>query len=79
VIISDAIKFLEHLEDKPDIIFADPPYDYENYQKLIDLALKKLNNGGFFILEHRKSQNFGAERVKTYGDTVLSIWRKEND
>jgi 16S rRNA (guanine(966)-N(2))-methyltransferase RsmD len=79
VIILDAIKFLEHLEDKPDIIFADPPYDYENYQKLIDLALKKLNSGGFFILEHRKGQNFGAERVKTYGDTALSIWRKEND
>jgi 16S rRNA (guanine966-N2)-methyltransferase len=64
VIISDATKFLEHLEDKPDIIFADPPYDYENYQKLIDLALKKLNNGGFFILEHRKRSKLWGRKGK---------------
>ncbi len=77
VVISDAVRFLEYLKDKPDIIFADPPYDYENYQKLIDLAVDRLNSGGFFILEHRKSKKFGAEKVRTYGDSALSIWRKE--
>jgi len=79
VVVSDAIKFLESFEGLPDIIFADPPYDYQNYEKLIEMSLKKLNKGGIFILEHRKDKNFGAERVKTYGDTALSIWRKEDD
>ncbi|WP_333784533.1 RsmD family RNA methyltransferase [Thermocrinis sp.] len=77
--VSDAIKFLESFESSPDIIFADPPYDYQNYKKLIEVALKKLSKGGIFILEHRKNQNFEAEKVKTYGDTALSIWRKEDD
>ncbi len=79
VVVSDAIKFLESFNIAPDIIFADPPYDYQNYKKLIDISLKKLSNGGVFILEHRKNQTFGAEKVKTYGDTALSIWRKEDD
>ncbi len=77
--VSDAIKFLESFEGAPDIIFADPPYDYQDYKKLIEISLRKLAKGGIFILEHRKNQNFGAEKVKTYGDTVLSIWRKEYD
>ncbi len=79
VVSMDAIKFLETFESLPDIVFADPPYNYENYQKLIELSLKKLAKGGIFVLEHRKGQNFGAEKVKTYGDTALSIWRKEDD
>lgn len=62
MIISDAIKFLEHLEDKPDIIFADPPYDYENYQKLTELALKKLNNGGFLSLNIEKVKTLVRKR-----------------
>ncbi|GBC89171.1 Ribosomal RNA small subunit methyltransferase D [bacterium HR13] len=79
VVISDALKFLMSFEDRTDVIFADPPYDYENYEKLIELSLKVLNKGGIFILEHSKKVNFNSSKKKVYGDTVLSVWRKDDD
>ncbi|SNZ13440.1 RsmD family RNA methyltransferase [Hydrogenobacter hydrogenophilus] len=79
VIISDVLKFLMNFDREADVIFADPPYNYENYEKLIQLSLKVLKKGGIFILEHGKKMDFGAERKKVYGDTVLSLWRKEDD
>ena len=65
-----------------DIVFADPPYDldYESLKKLIGLAIlnKNLKQGGYFILEHSKHNDFsGEERLintKKYGDTVLSFF-----
>ncbi|MFN4319889.1 MAG: RsmD family RNA methyltransferase [Aquificaceae bacterium] len=77
VVFSDALKFLETTELRADIIFADPPYSYEFYDKLIELALKNLKEGGIFILEHSKKLDFSANKRKIYGDTALSIWRKE--
>ncbi|WP_457644034.1 RsmD family RNA methyltransferase [Persephonella sp.] len=77
VITADAIKFLKNYKKEPfDIIFADPPYDYREYEKLIDLALEKLSEDGVFILEHRSDKHFGADEERTYGDTTLSFWRK---
>ncbi len=52
---TDVLKFLINCAEffnetgLPDVIFADPPYSYKNYEKLID-AVNKLNV--FFILEH---------------------------
>ncbi|MFN7065057.1 MAG: RsmD family RNA methyltransferase [Aquificaceae bacterium] len=77
VIMGNSLKFLENTNIRPDIIFADPPYSYEFYDKLIELSLKILKNGGIFILEHSKKLDFSAEKKKIYGDTALSIWRKE--
>ncbi len=79
VLIGDALTFLNTSERCYDIIFADPPYDFENYEKLIELALRKLCKGGVFILEHRKNLHFPCDKRKEYGDTALSIWRKEDD
>lgn len=77
VIPSDAIKFLKKYKGEPfDIIFADPPYDYKEYDKLINVALEKLSKGGVFILEHRSDKHFNADEERKYGDTILSFWRK---
>jgi len=52
---SEVIKFLNNSSDyfneyaRPDVIFADPPYDYNNYARLIE-EVNKLDV--FFILEH---------------------------
>ncbi|MDW8097797.1 MAG: RsmD family RNA methyltransferase, partial [Aquificaceae bacterium] len=77
VVVMDALQFLERLDSRVDIIFADPPYDYEKYELLIDLCLKRLAEGGVFILEHSSKLDFGAPKRKVYGDTALSLWRKE--
>jgi len=77
VVIGDALRFLERLKEEADIIFADPPYAYGDYERLIKLALSRLRKGGIFILEHDKRRSFGANQERRYGDTVLSIWVKE--
>jgi 16S rRNA (guanine(966)-N(2))-methyltransferase RsmD len=77
VISGDSIKFLKGTEDKFDIIFADPPYNYQKYDTLIEEALKKLSENGVFILEHRADREFDADDSRKYGDTVLSFWYKE--
>ena len=75
---TDVLKFLKNYSEEPfDIIFADPPYDYKHYDKLIELSLSRLKDGGVFILEHRADKHFGADEERKYGDTILSFWRKE--
>lgn len=80
---ADALKFLKTQEDERfDIIFADPPYDYKFYDKLIDECLRVLKKGGIFILEHRSNLDFKGihsdmvEDERVYGDTKLTFWRK---
>jgi len=77
VIPTDSLKFLKKTDKKFDIIFADPPYNYKSYELLIEEALKKLSDGGVFILEHKADKTFNADKTKKYGDTKLSIWYKE--
>ena len=70
----DALKFLKNTKETFDVIFADPPYTYKNYDKLIEEAKNHINEGGVFILEHRSNRKFNADREKKYGDTILSFW-----
>lgn len=79
----DALKFLKKQEDEVfDIIFADPPYDYKYYDKLIEECLRVLKKDGIFILEHRSNLDFKdlypdiLEDERVYGDTKLTFWRK---
>ena len=79
VISGDAFKFLERTKDRFHVIFADPPYllSDKDYERLIKLALSRLEKGGVFILEHEKGKHFNAPEERKYGDTLLSIWTKE--
>ena len=73
----DALKFLENSQSY-DIIFADPPYRYHDTNQLVSKALSKLNQDGLLILESspREFPN-SPKRMKEFGDTQLSFWRKE--
>ena len=73
----DALRFLRRFDSTADVIFADPPYSYRGYDLLIGEALKKLKEGGVFVLEHRRNLQFDPAVRRVYGDTVLSIWEKE--
>lgn len=80
----DVLKFLGKQGDEMyDIIFADPPYDYRYYDKLIEESLRVLKKDGIFILEHRSNLDFkenfseGLYDERFYGDTKLTFWRKE--
>ncbi len=79
----DALRVLPKL-GKFDLIFADPPYDYQKYKQLLEEAARHLNEGGLLIVEHFKKtdlkpltpKGLELEEERTYGDTTLSFFRK---
>lgn len=83
---NDVFKFLHKNTAKFDIIFADPPYEFEleKFEKIIDLVFEKklLNEDGIFILEHSKytdlTNNKHLSYQKKYGGNMFSFFEKEN-
>ncbi len=81
--LGDVLKVLPRLGSY-DIIFADPPYSYDKYKELLRLSLEHLNEGGLLIVEHFKKvdlkpftpKGLEVEEERTYGDTVLTFFRK---
>ncbi len=79
----DVLKFLKNQKDNEvDIIFADPPYSYKLYDKLIKEGFRVLKEGGLLIVEH--SDKVNVDNIlpdyiidsRKYGDTVITFWRK---
>ena len=60
VVRSDVFRFLGKHTMQYDLIFADPPYDCQQYNELVDLIFGRnlLREGGMFVLEHDKYQSF---------------------
>jgi len=83
VIKSDVLKYLEKVDAKFDIIFADPPYDFaiETFEQIGSLILKKnmLSDEGILIMEHSKhtdlSSILGFTEKRTYGSSCFSFFK----
>ena len=75
---SDCIKYLENCKQQFNFIFADPPYNYKNYQLIKELIIKKnlIKGEGLLIIEHDKNTQFAGENVKLrkYGNIHFSIF-----
>lgn len=79
---NDVYKFLEKTPLTFDVIFADPPYDFEEAQflKIANLVFEKelLNEGGILIIEHSKHTNITSHPKhsydKRYGGNVFSFF-----
>jgi 16S rRNA (guanine(966)-N(2))-methyltransferase RsmD len=79
---SDVFKFLEKAYVKADIIFADPPYDFdkEKFFKIPELVFEKklLNQNGQLIIEHSKHTNLSDFpnfiEGRRYGGSVFSFF-----
>lgn len=79
---SDVFKYLETSHQKYDIIFADPPYDFDEDQfgKISELVFKNdmLLSEGYLIIEHSKHTDLSKfERYshsKSYGGSVFSFF-----
>lgn len=79
---SDVYKFLEKTSLQADVIFADPPYDFETAQflKIIDLIFTKklLKEEGTLVVEHSKhtdlSKHENHSYDKRYGGNVFSFF-----
>jgi len=77
----DSISFLEKKTSQYDLIFGDPPYEWdaEAYFVLILEAKKSLNESGLIILEHSTfidlSTGQGFDFSRTYGGSVFSFFK----
>ncbi len=60
VVSADVFTFLKNHKTKYDLIFADPPYDCTEYERLISLVLDNdmLNENGTFIVEPDRMHDF---------------------
>ncbi len=79
---SDSYKYLENCNLKFDVIFADPPYEFEleKFEKIVELVFGKglLHEGGLLILEHSKhtkiENNEHLNYQKKYGGNMFSFF-----
>ena len=79
---SDVFKFLEKSKQKQDIIFADPPYDFEveKFSKIPELVFQNqlLEADGLLIVEHSKHTDLSHlehySHSKSYGGNVFSFF-----
>ena len=77
----DSISFLKKKTSHYDLIFGDPPYEWdaEAYFVLIIEAKKSLNESGLIILEHSAftdiSAGQGFDFSRTYGGSVFSFFK----
>lgn len=76
VLRGDVFKFLEGIEPKFDIVFADPPYDLSVLVRLPELAVARLKPGGVFVLEHRPGMVFTTTpfEIRKYGSSAIGIF-----
>ncbi|MGL4780088.1 MAG: RsmD family RNA methyltransferase [Bacteroidales bacterium] len=84
----DALKFIETSHEKFDFIFADPPYDLKELPSIPERVFSHglLKEGGLFILEHSKNNDFSdhpyfMER-RVYGSVNFTFFHlppKEED
>jgi 16S rRNA (guanine966-N2)-methyltransferase len=79
---SDVYKFLEKTPLKADVIFADPPYDFEEEQflKIANLIFEReiLNQEGLLVIEHSKHTDLSSHTnysySKRYGGNMFSFF-----
>lgn len=80
----DVFKYISICKDQFDFIFADPPYDLEFLPEVPKLVFEKnlLKDGGTFIMEHSKSNDFSDlpyfYEKRVYGSVNFSIFRKDD-
>jgi 16S rRNA (guanine(966)-N(2))-methyltransferase RsmD len=81
VLKSDVFSFLQKSTFSFDLIFADPPFDLPELDRLPDAVLNSsaLKKSGLFILEHPAEHKFDThpnfEKHKSYGHVHFSFFR----
>ena len=80
IIQSDIIKYLSSSNNKYDIIFADPPYEFPKYAEIVEHVFTRglLAEDGFVIVEHGKRTDLSAlphfVDSRAYGNVVFSFF-----
>lgn len=76
----DVFRFLKSCKKQFDFIFADPPYALPNLEEIPEKALPLLKEGGIFVFEHGKQNDFSQHPLfkehRAYGSVNFSIFAK---
>ncbi len=81
----DAFHFIKRCISSYDFIFADPPYALRGLEEIPELILQSnmLKEGGIFIFEHGKDNDFSENpyffRHVAYGSVNFSFFKKEKN
>lgn len=83
---SDVYNYLKKTNQKFDIIFADPPYEFtqEKFSEIVGLVFERelLNEGGVLIIEHSKQTDLeevpNFSYSKKYGGNMFSFFELES-
>ncbi len=79
---ADVFRFVKTCKQKFDFIFADPPYALPQLSTIPDLVLDSgiLAEGGVFVLEHGKKDDFSGHpkflEHRNYGSVNFSIFKE---
>ena len=77
---TDVFKFLKENKKAYDFIFADPPYDHPEFEKIPELILNSelIKPSSIVIIEHSKNHDFsslpGFNQRRAYGSVNFSIF-----
>ena len=78
VVQSDGLKYTQNCKERFNFIFADPPYNYKNYEELKETIInnKLVKEDGLLIIEHNKETVFNDENVEVrkYGTVHFSLF-----
>ena len=82
---SDVFQFLERSKEQAHIIFADPPYNFEDAQfnRIVDLVFNKehLLEDGLLVVEHSDQTKLTAHpfysEERKYGGSVFSFFERK--
>ncbi len=80
IVQGDVFRYLKSTSIKFDVVFADPPYQLDNFEKIPDIIFEKelLKEEGIFILEHSGKISFNAhprfKEHRKYGNVNFSFF-----
>ena len=84
----DVIAVLKRIKDPIDLVYADPPYDYDEYEKLVDaIETLQLSAEATVAIEHRRGtkpfealgprpEALRVSRRAEYGEVWITFLRK---
>jgi len=81
IVKSDVFKFVEKTSLKFDFVFADPPFDMENFETIFDVINKSeiINKGGLLVIEHGPRISFSRQNnfleKRNYGKVNFSFFK----
>lgn len=82
VLKADILKFLKKTDKKFDIIFADPPYNYQFHSSIVTEVFDRnlLKEGALLVVEHGKETSLKDithfKFMRIYGNVHFSFFEK---